>query len=57
MSDRCPDCGGTIVGDGYTMARHCEYVDLPDGREADAPLLTCGFTDEESEEELPTEGA
>jgi len=39
------------------MARHCEYVDLPDGREADAPLLTCGFTDEESEEELPTEGA
>lgn len=24
----CPDCGGTIVGDGYTTVLHCENVDI-----------------------------
>lgn len=24
----CRRCGGTIIGDGYTVPRHCERVDL-----------------------------
>ena len=37
----CPICGGTIVGDGYTLPFHCENVDLPEDRECDAPILLC----------------
>jgi len=37
----CPVCGGSIIGDGYTIARHCENVDLPLDREVDAPILLC----------------
>ena len=39
----CPVCGGTIVGDGNTIALHCENVDLPLDREADAPVLFCNM--------------
>ena len=38
---QCRVCGGTLVGDGYMMARHCENVDLPADRECDAPVLEC----------------
>lgn len=41
----CPKCGGNMVGDGYTIARHCENVDLPMDREPDAPLLFCSGED------------
>jgi uncharacterized protein (DUF983 family) len=27
-SEVCPNCGGTLIGDGYTMVVHCENVDL-----------------------------
>lgn len=41
--DTCPRCGGTIIGDGYTMVRHCEFAD--DDRiydaEPDAPAILC----------------
>lgn len=26
----CPNCGGTLCGDGYTLALHCELVDITD---------------------------
>lgn len=43
--DKCPTCGGAMIGDGHTTVRHCENVDIgPDsGVEADAgPLHCCG---------------
>lgn len=39
---QCPYCGGTILGDGYTTAQICEFVeDPPTDREPDAPILFC----------------
>ena len=23
----CPNCGGSMIGDGYTSVMHCEYAD------------------------------
>jgi hypothetical protein len=37
----CRKCGGSIVGDGVTMALHCENVECAADREADAPVLLC----------------
>jgi len=43
--DRCPKCGGSIVGDGITMVEHCEYADteLVWETEPDAPVILCDF--------------
>lgn len=30
-----------MVGDGYTMVRHCEFVDVPFGVEPDAGPIYC----------------
>jgi len=39
----CPDCGGNILGDGQTVVRHCENVDITDGSyEADSLVVYCG---------------
>jgi hypothetical protein len=34
----CPICGGTMVGDGHTTLRHCEFARDEDieGKEPDA---------------------
>lgn len=38
----CPRCGGTLVGDGYTTAQHCENAyDVPSDLEPDAPPFLC----------------
>jgi hypothetical protein len=29
-NNTCPNCGGTIEGDGYTTALHCEFVEWDD---------------------------
>ena len=34
-----------MEGDGYALALHCEYVDLPLDMEPDAHLIYCGFKD------------
>jgi len=34
-----------MIGDGHTMPLHCENVDAPADREADAPALYCEATD------------
>ena len=44
----CPNCGGRMIGDGYTMPIHCENVELPADRECDAAPLFC----EDDEEAL-----
>ncbi len=42
---QCPVCGGTLVGDGYTIVSHCECVEPPDGAEADSGPWYCDPTD------------
>tara|TARA_R110000765_G_scaffold7963_2_gene25960 strand:- start:2989 stop:3228 length:240 start_codon:yes stop_codon:yes gene_type:complete len=41
INNNCNNCGGDMVGDGYTMSLHCEFTDLPLDREADAEPLYC----------------
>lgn len=45
----CPDCGGKIIGDGYTEVEHCENVDVSDMcLEPDAGIIYCnGVLNEE----------
>jgi len=41
---QCPDCGGTLYGDGYTRVISCEYVVLDlDFFEPDADPVYCGY--------------
>ena len=42
----CPNCGGIIVGDGYTVVLHCERVDAPFDMEPDATPVYCDMTAE-----------
>lgn len=41
MTETCPNCGGTMVGDGFTLARHCERREVPDGAEPDSGPWHC----------------
>ena len=43
----CKDCGGEMIGDGYTMVYHCEYTDEHEYEfhEPDAGPIYCGFVD------------
>ena len=43
----CLHCGGSIEGDGYTLAFHCENAELPLDRECDASILYCDFKEQE----------
>ena len=49
MTDCCPHCGGSLVGDGYTLVRHCENA-VDDDRiwssEPDAPVIYCDWKEE-----------
>lgn len=41
----CKNCGGTLIGDGYTMTVHCENIDIiGEGYEADAGPIYCEET-------------
>lgn len=45
----CPKCGGTIIGDGFTLAEHCENA-LPESteaREPDSGPVWCDFMTKE----------
>ena len=37
----CPNCGGTMIGDGYTIVKHCENVDIGLDVEPDASPIYC----------------
>ena len=41
--DTCPNCGGNMVGDGWTTVRRCENVDLElvEDMEPDAGPVFC----------------
>lgn len=47
----CKDCGGTMIGDGYTLVEYCEFV----GEDVDTSYMApdegpiyCGFSEDES---------
>lgn len=40
---QCIDCGSDILGDGFTIIYHCEYVEDLESFEPDAGTLYCGF--------------
>ena len=45
----CKKCGGDMIGDGYTMVFHCEFVDFEKviDLEPDAPPVYCDYEEEE----------
>jgi len=47
--DSCPNCGGRLVGDGYTLVIHCETIDPPSDVEVDARPIYCEFQDPSGE--------
>lgn len=36
-SHACPNCGGTVSGDGYHTVIHCDYAEEEDIDDAEAP--------------------
>ncbi len=58
MSDRefvCKNCGGDMIGDGYTTVFHCENADWDSfcDHEPDANPVYCNWSEEDSEDENP----
>ena len=41
--ESCINCGGTMVGDGYTSAYHCEFVDDASDRTPDSAPVYCNY--------------
>jgi hypothetical protein len=41
----CKNCGGSMVGDGYTLVRHCENVNDIQDKEPDAGPIYCELKD------------
>ena len=39
-----------MIGDGYKTVLHCEFVDTPEGTEADADPIYCNYDWEEAQE-------
>lgn len=55
MGDRtftCPVCGGTMEGDGWTVAYHCENTDYPMFIEPDADPIYCDSLNSVDDREL-----
>ncbi len=42
----CPNCGGEIIGDGYTSNMKCENAEDVDFLEPDAEIVLCNFTED-----------
>lgn len=50
----CKDCGGDMIGDGYTVVEHCENA-VEDSywfNEPDSGPIYCGFEEPDPDEEL-----
>ena len=42
MEYECVNCGGEMIGDGYTMPLHCETLDIiGEGYEPDCNPIYC----------------
>jgi len=46
---KCPHCGGSMIGDGYTSPITCENAETPMDFEPDADPIYC----DEEEEYIP----
>ena len=48
MNNCCKDCGGKMIGDGFTIVLHCEFADdeLYFDKEPDAGPIYCNLSDE-----------
>jgi len=44
----CKNCGGDMIGDGFTAVMHCEYADESelDCLESDADTVYCAFEEQ-----------
>lgn len=43
---KCPNCGGQMIGDGYTSTLHCEnIIEPPWDLEPDAEPVYCNQTE------------
>ena len=54
-SNQCPNCGGDIIGDGYTYVAHCENAEEEDYEfcEADAGTVLCRSEDDDTSDSQP----
>lgn len=43
---KCPNCGGTLVGDGFRTPIHCEFAYYPIDAEPDGKAFYCGLDKE-----------
>ena len=52
MPMRCPRCGGSLIGDGYSMVVHCEFAEDDEiwETEPDAGIILCKETSDAEEE-------
>jgi uncharacterized protein (DUF983 family) len=48
LMEICPNCGGTILGDGYTVVQHCEFADYDKyyDKEPDSNTILCEIDDD-----------
>ncbi len=55
--ENCPNCGGDLIGDGYTQVLHCENVDddIIWSIEPDAFPIFCGLNQENQEKDEKNE--
>lgn len=47
MNEQCPYCGEWLVGDGYTVVRHCPNADVPQDAAPDDKTILCDFCEVE----------
>ena len=47
MNERCPNCGWWLIGDGYTVVRHCPNADVPLDAAPDDRTILCDLSEEE----------
>jgi hypothetical protein len=54
----CPDCGGQMTGDGFTVVLHCEEAEDPRywDKEPDATPVSCGHPDADTVKPLRPDG-
>lgn len=50
MNEQCPNCGWWLIGDGYTVVRHCPNADVPLDAAPDDRTILCYLDKEEAAE-------
>jgi tRNA(Ile2) C34 agmatinyltransferase TiaS len=48
----CPNCGGRLEGDGYTVVFHCERIECPADVEPDANPVYCEEIEDENNQTI-----